>query len=180
MVHPNTERLTEYWRSRREGAAIPRRADVDPMAFHDLLPQALIVGRSAEGTFPFRLVGGFVADLHRADLRGRCLLELWRPADRWRLKSALEFARARGEPVVVAADIVADGVPSVSMEVLLAPLTGPGGGVDRFIGLYQPTGLINRLMGQPARVLAMSGIARTDGDEAPALRLACVNGRQIA
>lgn len=181
MVHPNTERLTEYWRAHRVGEAAPRRADIDPMDFHNILPQVLIVGRSAQGTFPFRLAGGFVADLHRADLRGRCLLELWRPSDRWQLKSALEFARGRPEPVVVNADILAVGVSSVSMEVLLAPLSGPSGEIDRFIGLYQPTSPVSRLMGQPATALAIGGIARSDGDEAaPSLRLAAVDGRRIA
>lgn len=181
MVHPNTERLTEYWRARREDGAAPWRSDIDPMAFHDLLPQVLIVGRSAQGTFPFRLVGGFVADLHRSDLRGRCLLDLWRPADRWQLKSALEFARGRPEPLVVNADILADGTPPVGMEVLLAPLRGPHGDVDRFIGLYQPTAMVSRLQGRPALALAINGVVRADGDEAaPSLRLASVDGRRIA
>ena len=181
MVHPNTERLTEYWRARAEGGAAPWRSDVDPMDFHDLLPQVLIVGRTPQGTFPFRLAGGFVADLHRSDLRGRDLLELWRPGDRWQLKSALEFARGRPEPLVVKADILADSVPAVGMEVLLAPRRGPGGEVDRFIGLYQPTAMISRLQGRPALALAVGGIIRSDGGEtAPSLRLASVDGRRIA
>jgi hypothetical protein len=181
MVHPNTERLTEYWQARQHDAAAPWRADVDPMDFHDLLPQVLIIGRASDGTYPFRLAGGFVSDLHRSDLRGRCLLELWRPGDRWQLKSALEFARGRPEPLVVHADILADGVAPVSMEVLLAPLRGQSGEVDRFIGLYQPTAMIARLLGRPALALAVSGISRSNGAEAaPSLRLASVNGRQIA
>lgn len=181
MVHPNTERLTEYWRARRQGEDAPWRTDVNPMDFHELLPQVLIVGRSPQGTFPFRLAGGFVADLHRSDLRGRCLLDLYRPGDRWQLKSALEFARGRPEPLVVHADILADGVAPVSLEVLLAPLRGPSGEVDRFIGLYQPTGIIARLLGRPALALAIGGISRTDtGEAAPSLRLASVDGRRIA
>lgn len=181
MVHPNTERLTEYWRAQSGDAAMPRRADIDPMAFHTLLPQTFIIGRSADGTFPFRLVGGLIADLHRADLRGQDLLSLWRAGDRWQLKSALEFARRRPEPVIVSADILADGVPAVGMEILFAPLTGPSGEADRFIGLYQPTGPLSRLLGQPARMLAIAAIARgEDGEEAPSLRLASVDGRRIA
>lgn len=181
MVHPNTERLTEYWQARARDGAAPWRSDVDPMEFHDLLPQVLIVGRTAQGDFPFRLAGGFVADLHRTDLRGRCLLDLWRPGDRWQLKSALEFARGRPEPLVVKADILADGVAPVGMEVLLAPLRGPRGDVDRFIGLYQPTAMIARLLGRPALALALGGILRGEsGDAAPSLRLAAVDGRRIA
>jgi hypothetical protein len=180
MVHPNTERLTEYWRAQRGAAAIPRRADIDPMAFHDLLPQVLIIGRTDQGTFPFRLAGGFVSDLHRADLRGRCLLELWRPADRWQLKSSLEMIRSRPEPVIVGADIIVDGAPSIGMEVLIAPLAGPSGEIDRYIGLYQPTAPVARLMGLPARTLAIAAIARDSGEAAPSLRLAAVDGRRIA
>ncbi len=181
MVHPNTERLTEYWQARQQGGEAPWRTDVDPMDFHDLLPQVLIVGRAADGTYPFRLAGGFVSDLHRSDLRGRCLLEMWRPGDRWQLKSALEFARGRPEPLIVSADILADGTPSVALELLLAPLRGQDGDVDRFIGLYQPTGQVSRLLGRPARTLAIAGISRSNGGEAaPSLRLASVNGRLTA
>lgn len=180
MVHPNTERLTEYWRVRRRGDAAPRRADIDPMAFHPLLPQVFIVGRAAEGTFPFRLAGGFISDLHRADLRGRCLLDLWRPADRWQLKALLNILGDRPDVMTVSADIIADGVPSVGLEVLLAPLAGPSGEVDRFIGLYQPTAPIARLMGLPAKVLAVAAIARDSGEAAPSLRLAAIDGRRIA
>ena len=181
MVHPNTERLTEYWRSRRNEAGLPARADIDPMAFHQLLPQTFIVGRTPQGQYPFRLVGGMVADLHQSDLRGRCLLDLWRAGDRWQLKSALEFARRRPEPVIVNADVLADGVPPLGMEILIAPLAGPTGEVDRFLGHMQPAAPLMRLMGRPARALAIAAIARSDdGAEAPSLKLAAVDGRRIA
>lgn len=181
MVHPNTERLTEYWRARRGESPLPRRADIDPMAFHQLLPQTFIVGRSEQGLFPFRLVGGLIADLHQSDLRARCLLELWRPNDRWQLKSALEFARRRPEPLVVHADMQADGVPPLPFEILFAPMTGPSGEADRFLGHMQPLAPVSRLMGRPAQTLAIASIARQDGeDAAPSLKLAAVDGRRIA
>jgi len=138
-------------------------------------------GGGGTGPFRSRVAGGFVSDLHRADLRGTCLLERFRPGDRWQLKSALEFSRGRPEPLVVHADILADSVAPVAMEILLAPLRGPVGGVDRFIGLYQPTAMISRLQGRPALALAIGGISRADGGEAaPSLRLASVDGRRIA
>lgn len=181
MVHPNTDRLTEYWRARRGAAAMPRRVDIDPMAFHTLLPQTFIVGRSANGLFPFRLIGGLIADMVQSDLRGQDLLSLWRPGDRWQLKSALEFARRRPEPVIVSADVLSDGAPPLSVEVLFAPLTGPGGEADRFLGHLQPMAPVQTLMGRPARSLAIAAIARgEDGEEAPSLRLAAVGGRLIA
>ena len=181
MVHPNTDRLTEYWRARRGDNAMPRRADIDPMAFHTLLPQTFIIGRTEDGRYPFRLVGGLIADLHRADLRGQDLLGLWRAGDRWQLKSALEFARRRPEPVVVSADVLAEGGAVMGVEILFAPMSGPSGEADRFLGLFQPTQPLSRLMDQPVRMLAIAGIARgEDGEEAPSLRLAALDGRQIA
>ncbi len=181
MVHPNTERLTEYWRDQRGDALAPRRADIDPMAFHTLLPQAIIVGRNSQGRFPFRLAGGLVSDLHRQDLRGRCLLELWRAGDRWRLKSALEVARRRPEPVVIHADALVDGAAPLPLEILLAPLTGPSGEIDRFLGLYQPLASVSQMQGRPIRDLAVVAITGGgEGDEARALRLASLDGRRIA
>ncbi|MES2033247.1 MAG: PAS domain-containing protein [Pseudomonadota bacterium] len=180
MVHPNTEQLTEYWRARRGDNAMPRRMDIDPMAFHTLLPQTFIVGRTVQGAYPFRLVGGMIADAHQTDLRGQDLLSLWRQGDRWQLKSALEFARRRPEPVIVSADMLADGAPPLSVEILFAPLTGPEGEADRFLGHMQPLSPLSWLMGRPVRSLAIAAIARGEGEEAPSLRLAAVGGRLIA
>ena len=81
-------------------------------------PRQRARGLRADDAGPFRLVGGTIADLCRADLRGQCLLQLWRPNDRWQLKSALEYARRRPEPVVVHADLLADGVPPLAVEIL--------------------------------------------------------------
>jgi len=181
MVHPNTERLTEYWRARRAEVEIPTRASIDPMDFHDLLPQTFIVGRAAQGRYPFRLVGGFVADLHGADLRGKCLLELWRPADLWSVRGALDQARQRGEPVTVLADALAEGGGAEPLEVWLAPLVGPSGEVDRFLGLYQPTGSLRRMLERPTRMLAARAFMGAESIEPmPGLRLAAIDGRRIA
>lgn len=181
MVHPNTERLTEYWREQRLSGGAPTRASIDPMAFHDLLPQVFIVGLGSEGRYPFRLAGGFVTGLHGADLRGRDLLDLWRPADRWSLKGALDQARMRQEPVTVLADVLIDGGPAEPMAVWIAPLVGPGGKIDRFLGLYQPTGVPRRMLERPARMLAARGFSGAETiAPLPGLRLAAVDGRRIA
>jgi hypothetical protein len=137
MFHPSTERLIDYWREKKGPSALPRRADVNPGDFLELLPQVFILGKDG-GKLPFRLAGGFVSDLHARDLRGQDALSLWALAHRLELKSALDVARKRRTPVVVTADIRAHGVPSVGMEVLFAPLQGASGETDRFLGLYQP------------------------------------------
>ncbi|HQR91120.1 MAG TPA: PAS domain-containing protein, partial [Caulobacter sp.] len=98
------------------------------------------------------------------------------------LKSSLEIARRRCQPVVVTADIRAQGVASVGMEVMFAPLRGVNGETDRFLGIYQPIAMMARLEGRPAyelgvRQIQSLGLADQDG---PQLRLATLNGRRIA
>lgn len=182
MFHPSTERLIDYWRDRKVDAAAPARADINPGDFNDLLTQVFIVGREHLGHMPFRLTGGFVADLHARDLRGQDLLSLWALSHRLELKSSLEVARRRRQPVVVTADIRAQGVPSVGMEVLFAPLRGASGETDRFLGFYQPIAMMQRLMGRPAQELAVRQIQPLglDNQDGPQLRLATLHGRRIA
>jgi hypothetical protein len=182
MFHPSTERLIDYWRERKGDAVAPARMDINPGDFADLLPQVFIVGREQAGRVPFRLTGGFVADLHARDLRGEDALSLWALSHRLDVKSSLAIARRRGQPVVISADIRAIGAPSVGMEVLFAPLRGKSGETDRFLGLYQPTAMIQRLMGRPAHELGVRtiqplGVANQEG---PQLRLATLHGLRMA
>ena len=182
MFHPSTERLIDYWRSKAVNDGVPARASVNPGEFLDLLPQVFILGRDGPGRYPVRLAGGFVTDLHARDLRGEDALGFWALSHRLEVKSALEVARRRGEPTVITADIRVIGAPSVGMEVLLAPMVGSEGQVDRFLGLYQPIAMIQRLMGRPAYELGLRKIQGLGpaNEESPRLKLATLDGRRIA
>lgn len=180
MFHPSTERLIKYWTARKVGGASPARAAINPGEFFELTPQVFIVGRDGPGAYPFRLVGGFVADLHRRDLRGDNLLELWAKDSRAELQRRLETARAEAEPVVITADIHATGVATVGMEVLFMPLTTAGGEVNRFLGLYQPIAMIQRLMGRTADELSIRRDGEAFGQARAGLRLVALEGRRLA
>lgn len=179
MAHPNTERLTEYWRAKAGGFAAPTRAAVDPMDFVDLLPQTLIVGRREAGDLPFRLVGGLIAQLHQKDLRGANLLALFADADRAALRLAVEQVRRRPEPLLITGEIRVDGVPPVGLELVLLPMVGVTGEIDRLLGLYQPLGMTTRLIGRTVRELKVTHLSRS-GEDGPRLRLAALDGRRIA
>lgn len=179
MAHPNTERLTEYWRAKAGPFAAPARTNIDPTEFIDLLPQVLIVGRRDAGELPFRLIGGLIADLHQRDLRGVNMLSLWTDADRAALRLALEQIRRRPEPLLVTGEIRADDGVRVGLEMMLAPLVGLTGEIDRYLGLYQPLGMTARLMGRTVQTLKLLNLSRS-GEEGPRLRLAAVDGRRIA
>jgi hypothetical protein len=173
--HPNTQRLIDYWRGL--GAA-PRRAAVDPAHFSNLAPRTFVLGRAATGLYPVRLAGGFVAELHGRDLRGVNGLELFRERDHHLVKTALETARRRPEPVVATVQARAEGA-ELPLEILFAPLSGQP---DRFLGLYQPLAMVSRLDGAPVRDLALGAIRGVGpaGQETPQLRLATLDGRRVA
>lgn len=177
MFHPSTERLIEYWRARKLGGRVPARASINPGEFADLAPQAFILGREGIGAYPVRLAGAFVTELHHRDLRGDNMLDLWAPESRAELRQGLETARATGEPLVIPADIHALEGATVGMEVLFMPLTTSGGEVNRFLGLYQPVAMVQRLQGRQADKLT---IRRTEpAPVRPALRLVVLEGRRV-
>jgi hypothetical protein len=182
MFHANTDLLIDYWLARRSANAAPARADIDPAAFPTLLPQVFILGRKRPGQYAFRLVGGLVDDLHGGGLNGCDPLGLWAPGYRTSLQLALEAIRRQPEPLVITAEGRSRQGKTIALEVTLAPLTGASGEADRMLGLYQPTTPVAALQGQALDVLTIRAIAaaRNANGEFPRLRLAAVDGRQIA
>ena len=181
VFHSNTERLIDYWRSRGGEGGLPTRMAVNPADFSDIMSQVFILGRVATGIYPVRLAGGFVAELHQRDLRQQNALTLFRERDRLDLKAALEAGRRRPEPVVATVDVLTDG-PVLPMEILFAPLAAAPGSPERYLGLYQPLGMVARLRGLPARELALRDVVclSPENVESPRLRLATLDGRRIA
>jgi len=180
MFHSNTELLIDYWRGLRGDAAVPARAAVDPGGFAAIASRTFVASRSARGEFAFRLAGEMIIDLHGHPLRGQALDRLWRPLHRRRLGSLLENTLAAAEPLVIGAEAWTGEAFHVRLEVLFLPLTGPGGTADRFLGLYQPsTGAWRGPVGELA-LLAAHGVADEEAMARSHLRLATLNGRQIA
>lgn len=155
------------------------RADLDLSAFAHLAPQLIVVGRGQAGLYPFRLVGGLVRDLHGRRLLGENLMDLFTLNSRTELRPALEAAR-RGRAMLVAG-VTGRSVTgqSVTLELLFAPLAGPSGDVDRFLGLYQPLTPLIGLRGERLADLVITSLHAGETD-APRLRLAALDGRQIA
>jgi len=181
MFHANTQRLIDYWNARAQPGRAPSRAAINPGDFRQLMSQTFILGREGRGDYPIRLAGGFVGDLHRADLRGVNGLMLWSERDRLRLQGALEDIRSRPEPLVAMAEVLTDG-PSLSVEVLFAPLAAHDGGPERYLGLYQPLAMVSRLKGRPALELSVRALRRpaAANEESAPVRLATLHGRRIA
>jgi hypothetical protein len=179
MFHSNTQRVIEDWTARRGDRPAPARADISPQDFRELLPQLFILGRDGPEPEPFRLAGGLLADLHGRDLRGLSFWSLWLPSDRERAREALDQARRSGAPVVLdAAGWTAEG-DLARIEMVLAPLTGPEGALDRVFGLYQPTTSLRRLLGRPIQALTLEGVRLAGAPRRPHLRLAALDGVRL-
>ncbi len=181
VFHSNTERLIDYWRSRRGEARLPTRMAVDPADFSDIVAQTFILGRVATGIYPIRLAGAFLGELHQRDLRQQNAVSLFRERDKLEVKAALEASRRRPEPLVITVEVPSDG-PSINMEILFAPLAGTETSPERFLGLYQPLNMVSRLRGLPAQEFAVRDIVGMGpaNQETPRLRLATLDGRRIA
>jgi hypothetical protein len=182
MFHSNTELLIDYWRERKGSQKAPSRGSINPADLPSLLPQMFILGRLRPGEYRFRLVGGLVDDLHGGHLSVVDPIKLWAAAYRTSLQLALEAVRRQPEPLVIAAQGRARGGQTVDLEIVLAPLIGPTLEIDRVIGLYQPLSPAVVLMGQAIETLVVRAIttAGTAAAEFPRLKLAAVDGRQIA
>jgi hypothetical protein len=178
MHHSKTDGLLAYWRSLSRTGLVPTRADFDPVAIRELLPQVFMLGRQAVGDYRFRLAGSTVAELHGHVKRGEAALPLWGEDDRVQVRAALESVVRRCEPVVVTA-LGEAGPFSLTLEILFAPLANADGEVDRLLGLYQPLAPLARLQDRAIQSLSVMRIAKASGDDAPRLRLASVSGRLV-
>lgn len=152
MFHSNTQQVIDYWRSLRIGPAAPTRAAFDPMKLPKILPHLFMVGRGGGG-MPLRLAGEGVIDLHGRGLRGAGFLTLWAAPSRAAVRDAAVAAVRGVEPVVIMTEGRTHAGDRLGLEVLLAPLAGPSGAVDRLLGLHQPTGGTEALEQHPLHEL---------------------------
>jgi hypothetical protein len=180
MMHPNTQKLIETWRSHRDGHALPARTALSPIDLGPLLPQILMLGHEG-GEEVFRLSGGLIADLYGRDLRGSTLGSLWAKHERPLVADALVRARRGAAPVVLTVDAEAPNGEAIGVEICLAPLTGPDGAANRTIGLFQPISMLSRLMGQRIRTLSLRGaVVAVEAKFETKLRLVALNGARVA
>ena len=181
MPHANTARMLAYWDAQREGDGAPPRSAIDPAAFSDIITQAFMIGRERAGIYPFRLAGALLSDLHLQPLTGSDFTLMWNPADRPRLQSAIEAALTRRQSLTLLAHGRSLTGAQARLEIMLAPLAGPKGQVDRLLGFYQPVTPLFRLQNKRIERLFLLDAAFADGGDAISpLRLAAMDGRRMA
>jgi hypothetical protein len=157
--------LDTYWQRLRRGAAPPRRADIDPRAIAAILDRTMLIERTSEGAARVRVAGTALADILGMDLRGMPIAALIAPSGRAHFADRLEavFAGPRKATVVLEAES-GIGQPALQGQLLILPLTGDGGEVDRAICCLELQGAVGRV---PRRFLpeavCLSPVSPGDG-----------------
>lgn len=142
--------LERYWRQIRGARILPVRSEVDPSQIDTALPHAFIAERLAPGVTRMRACGRRLNDMIHVDGRGMPLSTFFTLGARSELVAEVELA-FNGPALVeihLAAELDADREIG---RLLLLPLEGANGAVDRLMGAI--------VMHTPARRLAI----RRDG-----------------
>jgi len=137
------EELFAYWSSRRAGAGLPARRDIDPAGFKRLLPTITLteVLPGAPGDYRIRLAGTGLYNVYGREITGRRLSEVYNTAacDYW--KSELNRLVAERRPAVGVHNLAWRGASHLSIVWLRLPLSSNGTDVDMILGYDAVVGL---------------------------------------
>jgi len=129
------EELFAYWASRRQGAKLPGRRDLDPGDIKRLLPTLSLIDVGHEPLdFRIRLAGTGLYDVYGREITGRSLDDVYNSAaaEYWRVELA-KVVEA-GRPAVGAHSLAWRGASHLSILWLRLPLASDGGRVDMILG----------------------------------------------
>jgi hypothetical protein len=137
------EELFAYWASRRQGARLPGRRDLEPGDLKRLLPTLSLidVARGEPLDFRIRLAGTGLYDVYGREITGRPLSEVYNSAaaDYWRGELAAVVRQAR--PAVGVHSLAWRGASHLSLLWMRLPLASNGADVDMILGYDAVIGL---------------------------------------
>ena len=125
-----------YWSALRNGAEVPKRAQVDPRGLENILEHAFILERIAPGVARIRLAGQRLSQLAGMEVRGMPLSTFFTPSGRIHVSAALEHVFEA--PAVAELDLQgkpAFGRPAPKARMILLPLRDDTGVVNRAMGV---------------------------------------------
>lgn len=136
--------LEKYWRQLRGARVLPVRSEVDPTQIDTALPHAFIAERLAPGVTRMRACGQRLNEMIRADGRGMPLSTFFGLAARVDLMKEVElvFNGPALDEIPVSSD--QDAETEIG-RLLLLPLEGNSGVVDRLVGAIVLTSPARRL-----------------------------------
>jgi hypothetical protein len=135
MIHSEIRALYTYWERLRAGRPCPYRAEVDPRDMEGDAQHLFVLEDLGQGNLRFRLAGTALIDAFGYELRGMSARSVM--AGKARESFVALIAETLAEPGVGYARLFApDGV--TVWEVVLLPLRGNFGQIDRLIGCLHP------------------------------------------
>jgi hypothetical protein len=142
MINPVVSDLIRYWEGLRQGADVPRRADVDPREIREALTYSFILDHIRPGTVRFRLAGQHLTELMGMDVRGMPLRSFFELSDRKRLMEHVEIVFEG--PCSLDIELVSDaqGRAPLDGRMILMPLKDSEGRVSRALGIMVTDGVI--------------------------------------
>ncbi len=138
------EELFAYWASRKAGARLPCRRDLDPAHIKRLLPTVSLIDVSHQPVdFRVRLAGTGLYGVYGREITGRSLAEIYNTAaaDYWRVE--LGKVVADKKPAVGMHNLAWRGASHLSILWLRLPLSADGREVDMILGFDAVVG-VNR------------------------------------
>jgi hypothetical protein len=145
------EELFAYWASRRAGAMLPGRRDLDPAGVKRLLPTISLIDVVREPLdFRMRLAGTALYDVYGREITGRRIGEIYNnaAADYWRVE--LTGVVRERKPAVGVHNLAWRGASHLSILWLRLPLASNGADVDMILGYDAVVGLGQVLTGVKA------------------------------
>jgi hypothetical protein len=135
MIHSEIRALYGYWERLRAGRPCPERTEVDPRDIGGEKRHLFVLEDLGRGNLRFRLAGSGLLEAFGFDLRGmsaRAIMD-----GRSRESFVALIAETLAEPGVGYARLLAPDGTAV-WEVVLLPLRGSLGAIDRLIGCLHP------------------------------------------
>lgn len=157
MTHPPIAEIRRYWDSLRAGRLMPLRAEVDPRDMSSFLESCFILDRQNTGDTRFRVAGMALNELMGMELRGmhmRCVIE---PSGRATFSATLEAMFATPEIQDYQLSSTPPNAPAMTGRLLVLPLKGDKGEVDRAMGCFVTEGIV----GMPPRRFHVDQVERT-------------------
>lgn len=130
-----------YWLALAGEGRVPGRDQVDPRGLQNILANSFILERVARRIARFRVAGDHLTELTGMDMRGALFTALF--ADEARAEAGAILQRVFTAPAVAELRLqtpAAPGAPVIEGRMLLLPLTGPDGEVNRALGVLVSDG----------------------------------------
>jgi hypothetical protein len=124
--HPDARMLLEYWRERMETGSFVMGRDVPARPIAKLLRNLAIYEPLSDGTdMRTRLAGDGVRRRFDADIKGRCLSELFPPKDFVQHRDRAYGVLRTGTPAIVESRMIRETVLELHLEIVLLPIMAP-------------------------------------------------------